>query len=70
MVGDTEELQMSYTAICPNGTVLADLKRCSKVKPGETVSCFALSIISLYLNRIFHTAGDLTLPVFLYRQVV
>ncbi|CAB1458070.1 unnamed protein product [Pleuronectes platessa] len=35
--GDTEELQMSFTAICPNGTVLPDLKRCSNVKPGETV---------------------------------
>lgn len=42
VVGDTEELQMSFTAICPNATVLPDLKRCSNVKPGETVSCFAL----------------------------
>lgn len=37
VVGDTEELQMSYTSICPNGTVLTDLKHCSNVKPGETV---------------------------------
>lgn len=41
--GDTEELQMSFTAICPNGTVLPDLRSCSHVKPGETVSCFALN---------------------------
>ncbi|GLD55977.1 integrin beta-6 [Lates japonicus] len=37
VLGDTEELQMSFTAICPNGTVLPDLKRCSNIKPGETV---------------------------------
>ncbi|KAM9410120.1 integrin beta-6 [Pholidichthys leucotaenia] len=37
VIGDTEELQMSFTTICPNGTVLPDLKRCSNVKPGETV---------------------------------
>lgn len=37
VVGDTEELQMSFTAICPNGTVLSDMKRCSNIKPGDTV---------------------------------
>ncbi|XP_061526735.1 integrin beta-6 isoform X2 [Phycodurus eques] len=37
VLGDTEELRMSFAAICPNGTVLPDLKRCSNVKPGETV---------------------------------
>uniref|UniRef100_A0A8C6WII9 Integrin beta n=1 Tax=Neogobius melanostomus TaxID=47308 RepID=A0A8C6WII9_9GOBI len=37
VLGDTEELQMSFTAICPNGTVTTDMKRCSNVKPGETV---------------------------------
>nr|XP_061796037.1 integrin beta-6 [Nerophis lumbriciformis] len=37
VIGDTEELRMSYAAICPNGTVLSDLKRCSNVKPGQTV---------------------------------
>lgn len=37
VLGDTEELQMSFTAMCPNGTVAPDMKRCSKVKPGETV---------------------------------
>uniref|UniRef100_A0A3Q1GM94 Integrin beta n=1 Tax=Acanthochromis polyacanthus TaxID=80966 RepID=A0A3Q1GM94_9TELE len=37
VLGDTEELQMSFTTICPNGTVLPDLKRCSNIKPGETV---------------------------------
>ncbi|KAM6943427.1 integrin beta-6 [Xenentodon cancila] len=36
-LGDTEELQMSFTTICPNGTVFPDLKRCSNIKPGETV---------------------------------
>uniref|UniRef100_A0A8P4G5V0 Integrin beta n=1 Tax=Dicentrarchus labrax TaxID=13489 RepID=A0A8P4G5V0_DICLA len=37
VLGDTEELQMSFTAICPNGSVLPDLKQCSNIKPGETV---------------------------------
>uniref|UniRef100_A0A674PK13 Integrin beta n=1 Tax=Takifugu rubripes TaxID=31033 RepID=A0A674PK13_TAKRU len=37
VLGDTEELQMSFTTICPNGTVLPDLKRCTNIKPGETV---------------------------------
>ncbi|XP_058486137.1 integrin beta-6 [Solea solea] len=37
VLGDTEELQMSFTAICPDGTVLADHKHCSNIKPGETV---------------------------------
>lgn len=37
VLGDTEELQMSFTAICPNGTVLPGQKRCSNIKPGETV---------------------------------
>lgn len=37
VLGDTEELQMSFTTICPNGTVLPDLKHCSNIKPGETV---------------------------------
>ncbi|XP_077569984.1 integrin beta-6 [Stigmatopora nigra] len=37
VVGDTRELRMSYAAVCPDGTVLSDLKRCSHVKPGQTV---------------------------------
>ncbi|XP_061743300.1 integrin beta-6 isoform X1 [Nerophis ophidion] len=37
VIGDTEELRMSFTAICPNGSVSTDLKRCSHVKPGDTV---------------------------------
>ncbi|XP_043999708.1 integrin beta-6 [Gambusia affinis] len=37
VVGDTEELQMSFATICPNGTVFPNLKQCSNVKPGETV---------------------------------
>ncbi|XP_041836443.1 integrin beta-6 [Melanotaenia boesemani] len=36
-LGDTEELQMSFTTICPNGTVFPDLKLCSNIKPGEMV---------------------------------
>lgn len=42
VLGDTEELQMSFTATCPNGTVLPDQKRCSNVKPGEMVCCSVL----------------------------
>ncbi|XP_019742191.1 integrin beta-6 isoform X2 [Hippocampus comes] len=37
VLGDTEELRMSFSAICPNGTVLPGLKHCSNVKPGEMV---------------------------------
>uniref|UniRef100_A0A3P9I6G5 Integrin beta n=1 Tax=Oryzias latipes TaxID=8090 RepID=A0A3P9I6G5_ORYLA len=36
-LGDTEELHMSFTAICPNGTAFPDVKYCSNIKPGETV---------------------------------
>lgn len=42
VLGDTEELQMSFTTICPNGTVFPDLKRCTNIKPGETVCYYAL----------------------------
>lgn len=54
VVGDTEELQMSYTSICPNGTVLTDLKHCSNVKPGETVSRF----YSEYLLFVFEQRNE------------
>ncbi|CAJ1049496.1 integrin beta-6 [Xyrichtys novacula] len=37
VLGDTEELQMSFTALCPNGSIYSDMKRCSNIKPGETV---------------------------------
>ncbi|KAM3876723.1 integrin beta-6 [Diretmus argenteus] len=37
VLGDTEELHMSFTAICPDGTVLPGLKRCSNIKVGDTV---------------------------------
>lgn len=37
VVGDTEDLHLSFTSICPNGTILPDLKQCSNIKPGETV---------------------------------
>ncbi|XP_077374277.1 integrin beta-6 [Festucalex cinctus] len=37
VLGDTEDLRMSFAAICPNGTVRPELKQCSNVKPGETV---------------------------------
>lgn len=35
---------MSFTAICPNGTVVPGVKRCSNIKPGETVGCFDLKL--------------------------
>uniref|UniRef100_A0A669C9H0 Integrin beta n=1 Tax=Oreochromis niloticus TaxID=8128 RepID=A0A669C9H0_ORENI len=44
VLGDTKELHMSFTTICPNGTILPDLKRCSNIKPGETVSLFNVSV--------------------------
>lgn len=58
VLGDTEELQMSFTAICPNGTVLPDLRRCSNIKPGETVSCFALNpSFSVFFRAAFIQAS-------------
>lgn len=50
VLGDTEDLQMSFTTICPNGSVLPDLKRCSNIKPGETVSSSALNGSSVLLT--------------------
>ncbi|KAM4630011.1 integrin beta-6 [Polymixia lowei] len=38
VLGDTEELQMSFTAICQDGTVLPGVKRCSNIKAGDTVA--------------------------------
>ncbi|KAM9397997.1 integrin beta-6 isoform 2-T7 [Salvelinus alpinus] len=38
VLGDTEDLQISFTAICQDGTVLPGQKRCSNVKAGDTVS--------------------------------
>ncbi|KAM6979940.1 integrin beta-6 [Aplochiton taeniatus] len=38
VLGDTEELQMSFTAICPDGAVHPGLRRCSNVKVGDTVT--------------------------------
>uniref|UniRef100_A0A3P9BBS4 Integrin beta n=1 Tax=Maylandia zebra TaxID=106582 RepID=A0A3P9BBS4_9CICH len=44
VLGATKELHMSFTTVCPNGTILPDLKRCSNIKPGETVSLFNVSV--------------------------
>lgn len=49
VLGETEKLQMSFTAICPNGTVVPDVKRCSNIKPGEMVGCFDSKLSFLYL---------------------
>ncbi|KAL2087573.1 hypothetical protein ACEWY4_016401 [Coilia grayii] len=38
VLGDTEDLQLSFTAICQNGSVHPGLKRCSNVKGGDTVA--------------------------------
>uniref|UniRef100_A0A674E2X9 Integrin beta n=1 Tax=Salmo trutta TaxID=8032 RepID=A0A674E2X9_SALTR len=38
VLGDTEDLQISFTAICQDGTVLPGQKQCSNVKAGDTVS--------------------------------
>ncbi|XP_041701194.1 integrin beta-6 [Coregonus clupeaformis] len=38
ILGDTEDLQISFTAICQDGTVLPGQKLCSNVKAGDTVS--------------------------------
>uniref|UniRef100_A0A6Q2YE29 Integrin beta n=1 Tax=Esox lucius TaxID=8010 RepID=A0A6Q2YE29_ESOLU len=38
VLGQTEDLHISFTAICPDGTVLPGQKQCSNVKAGDTVS--------------------------------
>ncbi|XP_063068093.1 integrin beta-6 [Engraulis encrasicolus] len=38
VLGDTEDLQLSFTAICQDGSVHPGLKRCSNVKGGDTVA--------------------------------
>ncbi|KAG7327717.1 hypothetical protein KOW79_009323 [Hemibagrus wyckioides] len=38
VMGETENLQISFTAICPDGTVHPGLKHCTNVKAGDTVS--------------------------------
>ncbi|KAG7275078.1 hypothetical protein CRUP_004844 [Coryphaenoides rupestris] len=37
VLGDTEELLLSFTAICPNGSIHPGLKCCSNIKAGDTV---------------------------------
>uniref|UniRef100_A0A8C5ATD1 Integrin beta n=1 Tax=Gadus morhua TaxID=8049 RepID=A0A8C5ATD1_GADMO len=37
VLGDTEELQMAFTSICPDGSIYPGLKRCSSIKAGDTV---------------------------------
>ncbi|MBN3306217.1 ITB6 protein, partial [Amia calva] len=38
VIGDTENLQISFSAICHDGVVLPGQKKCSNVKVGDTVS--------------------------------
>uniref|UniRef100_A0A8B9J7J7 Integrin beta n=1 Tax=Astyanax mexicanus TaxID=7994 RepID=A0A8B9J7J7_ASTMX len=38
VLGDTEHLQMSFTALCQDGTVQPGTKRCTNVKVGDTVA--------------------------------
>ncbi|KAG7464109.1 hypothetical protein MATL_G00183740 [Megalops atlanticus] len=38
VLGNTEDLQISFTAICHDGTPVPGQKRCSNVKVGDTVS--------------------------------
>lgn len=38
VVGDTDGLNLSFTAICNNGTAFPHQKKCSHIKVGETVS--------------------------------
>ena len=51
VLGDTEDLQLSFTAICQDGSVHPGLKRCSNVKGGDTVCCFS-SVLTLSENNI------------------
>lgn len=36
--GDTEGLDLSFTAVCNNGTFFPHQRKCSHVKVGDTVS--------------------------------
>ncbi|XP_030626565.1 integrin beta-6 isoform X2 [Chanos chanos] len=38
ILGDTEDLQISFTAICQDGTIHPGLKQCSNIKAGDAVS--------------------------------
>lgn len=38
VLGNTEDLQMSFTALCQDGAVIPGQKNCSKVKAGDVVS--------------------------------
>jgi len=38
VLGDTEGLNVSFTAICNNGTFFPHQRKCSHVKVGDTVS--------------------------------
>lgn len=38
VLGDTEDLQLAFSATCPDGDVHQGLKRCSNVQAGHTVS--------------------------------
>lgn len=38
VLGNTEDLQISFTALCQDGTIIPGHKNCSNVKAGDTVS--------------------------------
>ncbi|XP_043930678.1 integrin beta-6 [Protopterus annectens] len=54
VLGDTEGLQFSFTAICHDGTVVPGQKKCSHLQMGDTVS-FSVSVeVATCLKKVHH----------------
>lgn len=49
VLGDTENLQLSFTTLCSDGAVQPGLKQCTNVKVGDTVSPQLLFVV--YYNK-------------------
>ena len=50
VLGDTEGLNLSFTAICNNGTLFHHQKKCSHMKVGDTVSSWPVDSLNKYLD--------------------
>lgn len=44
VLGDTEGLSLSFTALCNNGIILPNQKKCSHMKVGDTVSRYPVDL--------------------------
>lgn len=50
VLGDTEGLQVSFTALCQDGTITPGHKNCSNVKAGDVVSDLYLHSLTVTLD--------------------